>query len=37
MWVAEKRNGVRKWKSEIGGFEGYQESSPAPKPAEEAE
>jgi hypothetical protein len=37
MWVAEKRNGVWKWKNAIGGFEGYQESSPAPEPAEEAE
>ena len=36
MWVAEKRNGVWKWKSAIGGFEGYQESSPAP-PTKEGE
>ena len=37
MWIAEKRNGVWKWKSAIVGIEGYQESSPAPEPAEEAE
>ena len=37
MWVAEKRNGVWKWKNTIGGFEGYQESSPAPPPTKEAE
>ena len=37
IWIAEKRNGVWKWKSAISGIEGYQESSPAPEPAEEAE
>ena len=37
MWIAERRNGVWKWKSAIVGIEGYQESFPAPPPAEEAE
>ena len=37
MWIAEKRNGVWKWKSAITGIEGYRESFPAPPPAEEAE
>ena len=37
IWIAEKRNDVWKWKSAISGIEGYQESSPAPEPAEEAE
>ena len=37
MWIAERRNGVWRWKSAIVGIEGYQESFPAPPPAEEAE
>ena len=37
MWIAEKRNGVWKWKSAITGIEGYQESSPAPPSTKEAE
>ena len=37
MWVAERRDGIWKWKSAIVGFENFQQSSPAPQPAEEAE
>ena len=37
MWVAERRNGIWKWKSVIVGFEGFREWTPAPEPAEEAE
>jgi len=37
MWVAERRSGVWKWKSAIGGIEGYAETSPAPPPTEDAE
>jgi hypothetical protein len=37
MWVAERRDGTWKWKSAIVGFENFQQSSPAPQPAEEAE
>ena len=37
IWIAEKRNGIWKWKSAITGIEGYQESSPAPEPTEEPE
>ena len=37
MWIAERRNGIWKWKSAILGFEGWQEWRPAPKAAEKAE
>jgi hypothetical protein len=37
MWVAERRNGIWKWKSAIVGIEGFREWTPAPEPAEEAE
>ena len=37
MWVAERRNGIWKWKSAISGFEGFRDWQPAPQPAEEAD
>ncbi len=33
MWVAERRNGIWKWKSAIMGFENFREWRPAPQPA----
>ena len=37
MWVAEKRKGKWKWKSAIVGFEGYEETAPAPQNSTDAE
>ena len=37
MWIAERREGIWKWKSAIVGFENFREWRPAPEPAEEAE
>jgi hypothetical protein len=37
MWVAERRNGIWKWKSVIVGFEGFREWTPASEPAQEVE
>ena len=35
MWIAERREGIWKWKSAIVGFENFREWRPAPQPTED--
>jgi len=37
MWIAERREGIWKWKSAIVGFENFREWRPAPQPTEDGE
>ena len=37
MWIAERREGIWKWKSAIVGFENFREWRPGPQPTEDGE